>query len=114
MDIYVYDRYNAEQETFLGLVHMSPNVSEDDTRVEGWYKLQPRDAQETVSGEIFLELRFEKTDKTKFGPNDFQILKLIGKGMLGDFIKLARTYHRQARSVKSTKSARKTPAGYTP
>ena len=80
MDIYIYDRSNQEQETFLGMVRMSPNLSEDNTRIEDWFKLQPRDASEKVSGEIRLELRFETTDKTKFGPNDFQILKLIGKG----------------------------------
>ena len=81
MDLYIYDRpANAEPETFLGLVRTSPNVSVDDTRVAGWFKLQPRNASETVTGEVYLELRFEKTYKTKFGPGDFQILKLIGKG----------------------------------
>ncbi len=82
MDIYVYDRSN--QEAFLGLVRLSPNVSDDAAPIEGWFRLQPRDAsEETVSGEIRLEMRFQTTDKTKYGPGDFQILKLIGKGMPG-------------------------------
>ena len=60
---------------------MSPNVSQDDTKVKGWFKLEPRDAQEeVVSGELYLEMHFHKTDKKHFGPGDFQILKLIGKG----------------------------------
>ena len=57
-------------------------MSDDNTKLEGWFKLEPRDAQEeTVTGEIHLELRFQKTDKKHYGPEDFQILKLIGKGV---------------------------------
>ena len=79
MDIYVYDRSN--QEAFLGVVRLSPNVSEDNTKVEGWYKLERRNsADESVTGEIRLEMRFQRTDKKQYGPHDFTILKLIGKG----------------------------------
>ena len=81
IDIYIYDRSN--QEAFLGHVKMSPNVSEDNTKLAGWFKLEPRDAQEeTVTGEIHLELHFRKISKKHYGPEDFQILKLIGKGTL--------------------------------
>ena len=81
MDVYVYDRSN--QESFLGHVRLSPNLSEDNTKMEGWFKLQPRDAQEeSVSGEIHLALQFQKTDKKHYGPEDFEILILIGKGEL--------------------------------
>lgn len=56
-------------------------MSEHNTRLEGWYKLEARDPEEDhVSGEIRLELLFQKTDKKHYGPEDFQILKLIGKG----------------------------------
>ncbi|KAL9119665.1 MAG: hypothetical protein Q9187_003780 [Circinaria calcarea] len=82
IDIYIYDRSN--QEAFLGHVKMSPNVSEDNTKLAGWFKLEPRDAQEeTVIGEIHLELHFRKVNKKHYGPEDFQILKLIGKGTFG-------------------------------
>ena len=48
----------------------------------GWYKLEARDPEEdNVSGEIHLDFSFQKTDKKTFGPEDFQILKLIGKGL---------------------------------
>ena len=60
---------------------MSSNVSEDNTKVKGWFKLEPRVAQqEVVTGELHLEMHFHKTDKKHYGPEDFQILKLIGKG----------------------------------
>ncbi|KAL8730815.1 MAG: hypothetical protein Q9181_004530 [Wetmoreana brouardii] len=82
IDIYIYDRSN--QEAFLGHVRVSPNVSEDSSNLEGWYKLEARDpGEDRVSGEIHLEMRFQKTDKKHFGPEDFQILKLIGKGTFG-------------------------------
>ena len=60
---------------------MNPDLSVDNTKVEGWFKMEPRDAQEeTVSGEINLQLHYQMTDKKHYGPDDFQILKLIGKG----------------------------------
>lgn len=62
---------------------MSPSVNEDSSTLQGWYKLEARDPdEENVSGEIHLEIRFHKSDKKHFGPEDFQILKLIGKGSL--------------------------------
>lgn len=82
IDVYIYDRTN--QEAFLGHVRVSPNVSEDSSKLEGWYKLEARGpAEDRVSGEIHLEICFHKTDKKHFGPEDFQILKLIGRGTLG-------------------------------
>lgn len=81
IDVYIYDRSN--QEAFLGHVRVSPNVSEDSSTIQGWYTLEARDPEEDrVSGEIHLEMCFHKTDKKHFGPEDFQILKLIGKGLL--------------------------------
>ncbi|KAL8944541.1 MAG: hypothetical protein Q9211_000552 [Gyalolechia sp. 1 TL-2023] len=82
IDVYIYDRSN--QEAFLGHVRVSPNVSEDSSTIQGWYTLEARDPEEDrVSGEIHLEMCFYKTDKKHFGPEDFQILKLIGKGTFG-------------------------------
>ncbi|KAI4094373.1 MAG: hypothetical protein LQ344_002273 [Seirophora lacunosa] len=82
IDVYIYDRSN--QEAFLGHVRVTPNVSEDSSALEGWYKLEARDPEEDrVTGEIHLEITFQKTDKKHFGPEDFQIIKLIGKGTFG-------------------------------
>ncbi|KAI4284694.1 MAG: hypothetical protein L6R38_001212 [Xanthoria sp. 2 TBL-2021] len=82
IDVYIYDRSN--QEAFLGHVRVSPDVSEDSSKLEGWYKLEARGPDEDrVSGEIHLEICFHKTDKKHFGPEDFQIIKLIGRGTFG-------------------------------
>ncbi|KAF3491494.1 AGC/AKT protein kinase [Arthroderma uncinatum] len=82
LDVSVYDRSNHE--AFLGHLKLSLNLKEDHTTLSGWYPLHPlAHGQGPVSGEIFLQMSFQKTDKRHFGPNDFQILKLIGKGTFG-------------------------------
>ncbi|KAL8692505.1 MAG: hypothetical protein Q9218_002479 [Villophora microphyllina] len=82
IDVYIYDR--SHQEAFLGHVRVSPNVAEDKSDLAGWYKLESRGpGEDRVSGEIHLEMSFQKTDKRHFGPEDFHILKLIGKGTFG-------------------------------
>ncbi|EEA27110.1 Serine/threonine-protein kinase [Talaromyces marneffei ATCC 18224] len=82
IEVSVYDRYN--QEAFLGHVRMSLNLREERSSLEGWFPLAARgEGDSQVSGEIHLEMHFERTEKKQVGPNDFQILKLIGKGTFG-------------------------------
>jgi serine/threonine protein kinase SCH9 len=82
IDISVYDRGN--QEAFLGHIRLCLNLSEQNPVLEGWFPLEPRGSQnEQITGDIHLRMHFTKTDKRQFGPNDFQILKLIGKGTFG-------------------------------
>ena len=79
VSVYIYDAGN--QEAFLGHAKVDPDVFHDTNKVEGWYKLEARDPEEDhVSGEVYLEISFQKTDKKHYGPEDFRILKLIGKG----------------------------------
>ncbi|KAG2418396.1 serine/threonine-protein kinase sck1 [Aspergillus terreus] len=81
IDVSVYDRNN--QEAFLGHVRICVNLKENG-RLDGWYPLSARGAGDSqVSGEIHLEVRFEETEKKQVGPNDFTLLKLIGKGTFG-------------------------------
>ncbi|MCJ1455340.1 hypothetical protein MMC28_005694 [Mycoblastus sanguinarius] len=82
VNVYVYDSGNHE--AFLGHVKVTPDVFRETRKMGGWYKLEARDPEEdNVSGEIHLDFSFQKTDKKTFGPEDFQILKLIGKGTFG-------------------------------
>lgn len=79
VDVYVYDR--GDSEAFLGHVTVAPDVFYGSSEVEGWYRLEGRNAnEEYVSGEIHLGFSFEKTNKKKFGLEDFEFLKLVGKG----------------------------------
>lgn len=73
--------YNSFRDGFLGQVRVTPDVFHENAEAEGWYKLQPRGTQvEHVSGEIHLRFRFHKTGKKHYGPDDFPVLRLIGKG----------------------------------
>ena len=74
--------YNSFQDSFLGQVRVTPDIFHENTKVEGWYKLQPRDPEaEQASGEIFLQFSFQKIGKKHYGPDDFPVLRLIGKGL---------------------------------
>ena len=68
----------------MGHVRLCPNLSEKNPLLEGFFALEPRGSEDDqVSGDIHIRMQFSKTDKRHFGPNDFQILKLIGKGTFG-------------------------------
>ena len=74
--------YSANQDAFLGQVKVTPDVFHDNTKIGGWYKLQSRDLEtDQVCGEIDLEFSFQKTTKKQYGPEDFPVLRLIGKGL---------------------------------
>ncbi|KAF3923054.1 Phototropin-2 [Dactylellina cionopaga] len=83
MAIAIYDRDN--QETFLGMVRLKPDLKEEGTVINEWFSLQPRSEEErsAVSGEIQVQVIYEKTAKKHYGPTDFQILRLIGRGTFG-------------------------------
>lgn len=82
LDVTVYD--NMNEEAFLGHVRIPINLEDYEHQHEGWYKLQGDD-QHTglVTGEVHVRIAFHGTGKKSFGPDDFEVLKLIGKGTFG-------------------------------
>merc|ERR1712230_171119 len=81
LDVTVYDR---QTKAFLGHVRLCLNLSEQQPDLEGFFQLGPRSPEDQdITGEIHIRMHFTKVDKKHFGPNDFQILKLIGKGTFG-------------------------------
>ncbi|KAB2576583.1 Serine/threonine-protein kinase SCH9 [Lasiodiplodia hormozganensis] len=82
IDVSVYDKSNNE--AFLGHVRFCPNLVEYEKPLDAWFHLEPREGeQDFVTGEIHLRVNFQKVEKKHYGPEDFQILKLIGKGTFG-------------------------------
>mgnify|MGYP004705727573 FL=1 len=80
LEINVFDA--GDNDRFLGRIAVRPDFKE--TRVfDQWYTLHPRTAEDKVSGEIHIAIRFEHTQPRHFGPQDFKILRLIGKGTFG-------------------------------
>ena len=76
--------YDRQTEAFLGHVRLCLKLTEQNPTLEGFFRLEPRNSEdEDISGEIHIRMHFQKVEKKHFGPNDFQILKLIGKGTFG-------------------------------
>lgn len=84
VNITIYDRASATEE-FLGHVDLEAKLVENDPdQIQGWFPLRGRnDIETSLPGEIHVEITFQRTEKRHFGPEDFQILKLIGKGTFG-------------------------------
>ncbi|KAI0140843.1 serine/threonine-protein kinase sck1 [Xylariaceae sp. FL1272] len=85
VDISVYDHGSAGEE-FLGHVDFQAIIPGKDDPVRGWFPLSGN-ADTTIdkepTGEIFVEASYQRTEKKHYGPDDFQILRLIGKGTFG-------------------------------
>lgn len=84
IDISVYDRRpGSNEDIFLGHVRTRVQMAQNSVH-EQWMSLKARaPGDHNVTGEIFVRMQFTKVDKKHFGPNDFQILKLVGKGTFG-------------------------------
>lgn len=85
VDISIYD-HGANGEDFLGHVDFHAKLSESEGPVRGWYPLTGHAdtmAENAPTGEIYVESFYQRTDRKHYGPDDFQILRLIGKGTFG-------------------------------
>ncbi|KAM0753060.1 kinase-like protein [Meredithblackwellia eburnea MCA 4105] len=82
IQVQIFDR-SVEEEMFLGLTEIRPRLVNGHT-VDQWFVLSPR-AEETVTGEIRIQIRYEKSDVRPKGlaVNDFDFLRMIGKGTFG-------------------------------
>ncbi|KAK9451156.1 kinase-like domain-containing protein [Limtongia smithiae] len=80
IDVSIYDQHNND--SFLGHVRIKP-ILRNEQIFDEWYKLQPRVEGEHVSGEVRLQMLYEAVSKRHYGPQDFEILRLLGKGTFG-------------------------------
>jgi len=85
VDISVYGHTPAGEE-FLGHVDFQAVTSEREAPVRGWFPLKGHAdtmAENAPTGEIYVESSYQSAEQKHFGPEDFQILRLIGKGTFG-------------------------------
>lgn len=85
VDISVYEQ-GAKGPEFLGHVDFQGNGCDGKEPVRGWFALKGHaDTMEenAPSGELFVEAVYQRTERRHVGPEDFQILRLIGKGTFG-------------------------------
>ncbi|KAK4704769.1 serine/threonine protein kinase SCH9, partial [Phenoliferia sp. Uapishka_3] len=81
VQVQIFDR-SVEEEMFLGMTEIRPRLVNGHT-VDQWFALSPR-AEEVVTGEIRIQIRYEKLDLKKgIAVNDFDFLRMIGKGTFG-------------------------------
>lgn len=82
LSVSIYDRGTANED-FLGMVVFNQTLDENLAPIQGWFPLHGRKNTEGTGGEIYVEMTFQRTEKKHYGPEDFDILKLIGKGTFG-------------------------------
>ena len=99
LDISIYDKKNNE--AFLGHIRFTPSLEAYETTHEGWYKLKSREGEsDHVTGEIHLKIGFKHTDRKVYGPEDFEILKLIGKGTFGQVFQVRKKDNKRIYAMK--------------
>ncbi|GMM30842.1 serine/threonine protein kinase [Martiniozyma asiatica (nom. inval.)] len=80
LQIAVYD--TVQDDHFLGQLQISPRTIEDSTS-DKWFDLQPRLPTEPISGKVRIKFEYTSINKRHYGPEDFEILRLLGKGTFG-------------------------------
>lgn len=82
LEISVYDA--AHDDVFLGQVRLRPRIQNTHKASQSqWHVLQRRVLDEHVSGDILINWQYTSTKKQQYGPSDFEILRLLGKGTFG-------------------------------
>ncbi|KAK7202409.1 putative camp-dependent protein kinase-like protein [Myxozyma melibiosi] len=81
LDVSIYDAHGDD--AFLGHVRIRP-ILRNEQIFDEWYTLEPRVVPgDVVGGEVRLQMLYEAISKRHYGPDDFEILRLIGKGTFG-------------------------------
>ncbi|QLQ79998.1 hypothetical protein HG537_0C06470 [Torulaspora globosa] len=82
LDISVYDAVHDDM--FLGQVRLRPRIHDTAKASQcQWYSLQSRVIDENIAGEILIKWHYSSTKKRQYGPQDFEVLRLLGKGTFG-------------------------------
>ncbi|GAA5975752.1 hypothetical protein JCM11641_005862 [Rhodosporidiobolus odoratus] len=100
MQVQIYDR-SIEEEMFLGFCEMRPKLANNHT-VDQWFPLAARPGEDhDVTGEIRIQIRYEKFDaKQGLHPNDFDFLRMIGKGTFGRVFQVRKKDTRRIYAMK--------------
>lgn len=80
LDISIYD---AEwNDVFLGHVSIHPQLTSQ-RFFDQWINLEPRAHDSPVTGQVRVQLTYERIRNRHIGPDDFEVLRLVGKGTFG-------------------------------
>lgn len=82
LDISIYDA--SQDDMFLGQIRLHPKTNSATAGIHSeWHKLKSRTLGEHVTGEILIHWEYTSTKKKHYGPQDFEVLRLLGKGTFG-------------------------------
>ncbi|GAA6058421.1 hypothetical protein JCM3770_000462 [Rhodotorula araucariae] len=100
LQVQIYDR-SIEEECFLGMCEIRPKLVNNHT-VDQWFPLAARPGEDhEVTGEIRVQIRYEKADfKKGLHPNDFDFLRMIGKGTFGRVFQVRKKDTRRIYAMK--------------
>jgi len=70
------------EENFLGMMRIKP-PHEHGKPVDNWFRLLQRNKKEMVKGALRLKLMYKKVASKPLSANDFELLKVVGKGSFG-------------------------------
>lgn len=97
LEVTIYDANNYDK--FLGMCRIKPDFSQSRAS-DQWYDLQPRMEGERVSGQVRVSVFFERVSGKHYGPSDFEILRLIGKGTFGQVYQVRKKDTRRVYAMK--------------
>lgn len=85
LEISVYDA--AKDDAFLGQIRITPSTESADASISTdaqWLPLRARVVGERVTGHLQIKWEYTYIDSKKlYGPDDFEVLRLLGKGTFG-------------------------------
>ncbi|KAI3638835.1 hypothetical protein MIR68_003333 [Amoeboaphelidium protococcarum] len=72
---------------FLGYVKIRPPRM-DNKVTDNWFRLLPRQWKEKVFGDLHIQLVFKAGEQKALTPDDFELLKVLGKGSFGKVLQV--------------------------
>lgn len=96
VQVFIYDAANSDKFIGWAMIRLDPSGKGP---VSTWLPLQPRTRGEHVSGEVHISLNYERATQ-HYGPEDFEVLRLIGRGTFGQVFQVRKKDTRRVYAMK--------------